>query len=228
QNQANPAGSKEVIDIDVQTEEDADLMVFSSTSLSEKIATKKTHSPRQPSSTPISTSANDIMTFRKELDALALKHLGPVPTPVPTSTNPVNTGSTNLNTAFEEVNTGNTDVVSPSAQHEEEVFSDDNEDEMPEIRIYDKSSEGIFEKASYDDDGIISDFNNLPDEVDVPTNPTLRIHNAHPQSQIIGDPNTPVQTRSSLKKITFLLLGSLKIRSIKRLIRINQLGFMFL
>ncbi|GJU07339.1 putative ribonuclease H-like domain-containing protein [Tanacetum coccineum] len=202
QNQANPAGSKEVIDIDVQTEEDADLMVVSSTSLSEKIATKKTHTPRQPSSTPISKSAEDIMTFRNELDALALKHLGPVPTTVSTSTNPVNTGSINLNTAFEEVNTDNTEAISPSADHEEEVFSDADDDEMPEIRIYDKSSEGIFEKASYDDEGIISDFNNLPDEVDVPTNPTLRIHNAHPQSQILGDPNTPVQTRSSLKKIT--------------------------
>ncbi|GKG54101.1 hypothetical protein Tco_0557624, partial [Tanacetum coccineum] len=56
--------------------------------------------------------------------------------------------------------------------------------------------------ASYDDDdGIITDFNNLPDEVDVSTNHTLRIHNAHPQSQILGDPNTPIQTRSSLKKI---------------------------
>ncbi|GJY95695.1 putative ribonuclease H-like domain-containing protein [Tanacetum coccineum] len=84
QNQANPAGSKEVIDIDVQTEEAADLMVVSSTSLKEatrkaavsaKIATKKTPSPKQPSSTPISKSADDIMTFRKELDALALKHL---------------------------------------------------------------------------------------------------------------------------------------------------------
>ncbi|GJU20247.1 ribonuclease H-like domain-containing protein [Tanacetum coccineum] len=30
--------------------------------------------PEQPSSTPISKSADDIMTFRKELDALALKH----------------------------------------------------------------------------------------------------------------------------------------------------------
>ncbi|GKE08404.1 ribonuclease H-like domain-containing protein [Tanacetum coccineum] len=189
QNQANPAGSKEVIDIDVQTEEDADLMVVSSTSLSEKIATKKTQSPRQPSSTPISKSAEDIMTFRNELDALALKHLGPVPTTVSTSTNPVNTGSINLNTAFEEVNTDNTKAISPSADHEAEVFSDADDDEMPEIRIYDKSSEGIFEKASYDDEGIISDFNNLPDEVDVPTNP---IHNAHPQSQILGDPNTPV------------------------------------
>ncbi|GKE67397.1 hypothetical protein Tco_1521558, partial [Tanacetum coccineum] len=116
----------------------------------------------------ISKSADDIMTFRKELDALALKHLGPVPATAPTK----------------------------------EVFSDADDDEMPEIRIYDKSSEGIFEKASYDDDGIITDFNNLPDEVDVSTNHTLRIHNAHPQSQILGDPNTLVQTRSSLKKIT--------------------------
>ncbi|GKB93366.1 putative ribonuclease H-like domain-containing protein [Tanacetum coccineum] len=130
------------------------------------------------------------------------EHLGPVPTTAPTSTNPVNTGSDNLNTGFEEVTTGNFEALSPSANHVEEVFSDADDDEMPEIRIYDKSSEGIFEQASYDDDGIISDFNNLPDEVDVPTNHTLRIHNAHPQSQILGDPNTPVQTRSSLKKIT--------------------------
>ncbi|GKD82773.1 hypothetical protein Tco_1349612 [Tanacetum coccineum] len=98
QNQANPAGSKEVIDIDVQTEEAADLMVVSSTSLTgttrkaavtEKIVKKKTRSPKHPSSTPISKSADDIMTFRKELDALALKYLGPVPVTAPTSTNPV-------------------------------------------------------------------------------------------------------------------------------------------
>ncbi|GKF40988.1 putative ribonuclease H-like domain-containing protein, partial [Tanacetum coccineum] len=38
QNQANPAGSKEVIDIDVQTEDDADLMVVSSTSLATRKA----------------------------------------------------------------------------------------------------------------------------------------------------------------------------------------------
>ncbi|GJY73204.1 putative ribonuclease H-like domain-containing protein [Tanacetum coccineum] len=142
------------------------------------------------------------MIFRKELDALALMHLGPVPAIAPNSTNLVNTGSDNRNTGFEEVNSGNIEAISPSADHEEEVFSDADDDEMPEIRIYDKSSEGIFEKASYDDDGIITDFNNLPDEVDVSTNHTLRIHNAHPQSQILGDPNTPVQTRSSLNKIT--------------------------
>ncbi|GJY28594.1 putative ribonuclease H-like domain-containing protein [Tanacetum coccineum] len=183
QNQANPAGSKEVLDIDVQTEEAADLMVVSSTSLteatrkaavSEKIATKK------PSSTPIS------------------------------NTNPVNTGSINLNTAFEEVNSGNIEAISPSADHEEEVFSDADDDEMPEIRIYDKSSEGIFEKASYDDDGIISDFNNLPDEVDVPTNHTLRSHHAHASKSNPGDtPIHSVLTRSlSRKSLRLMLLVS--------------------
>ncbi|GJW26390.1 putative ribonuclease H-like domain-containing protein [Tanacetum coccineum] len=106
QNQANPAGSKEVIDIDVQTEEAADLMVVSSTSLTE--ATRKA-----------------------ALDALALKHLGPVPATTPTSTNPVNTGSDNLNTGFKEVNSGNIEAISPSANHEEEVFSDADDDEMP-------------------------------------------------------------------------------------------------
>ncbi|GJW22826.1 putative ribonuclease H-like domain-containing protein [Tanacetum coccineum] len=185
QNQANPAGSKEVIDIDVQTEEAEELLVVSSTSRtaagSEHNATKKSHSSKKPSSTPISKSADDIMVFRKELDALALKHLGPVPTSAPTSTNPVNTGSNNLNTGFEEVTPGNIEAISPRADHEEEVFSDADDDDIPENKEknYDKSN-----------------------EVDVSTNQTLRIHNAHPQSQILRDPNTPVQTRSSLNKIT--------------------------
>ncbi|GJT94547.1 hypothetical protein Tco_1090065 [Tanacetum coccineum] len=134
---------------------------------------KETHSSKQPSSTPISKSADDIMTFRKELDALALKHLGPVPATAPTSTNPVNTGSDNLNTGFEEVTPGNIEAISPSADHEEDLMQ-------------------IMKRAL--------EIRNM--RVDVSTNHTLRIHNAHPQSQILGDPNTPVQTRSSLKKIT--------------------------
>ncbi|GJS87213.1 putative ribonuclease H-like domain-containing protein [Tanacetum coccineum] len=175
---------KEVIDIDVQTEEDADLMVVSSTSLSEKDCYTEDSLPKAAIFyTNIQVLLDDIFNGIVEknwIDARALTHLD----------------------QYLPVNTGNAEAISPSADHEEEVFSDADDDEMPEIRIYDKSSEGIFEKASYDDDGIITDFNNLPDEVDVSTNHTLRIHNAHPQSQILGDPNTPVQTRSSLKKIT--------------------------
>ncbi|GKG36973.1 hypothetical protein Tco_0447146, partial [Tanacetum coccineum] len=89
QNQVNPAGSKEVIDIDVQTEEAEELMVVSSTSLtgaSRKAVVSENISTKKPSSTPISKSANDIMTFRKELDALALKHLRLVHATAPTST----------------------------------------------------------------------------------------------------------------------------------------------
>ncbi|GJR68990.1 hypothetical protein Tco_0015055 [Tanacetum coccineum] len=84
---------------------------FSSTSLFLKIATKKTQSSRQPSQISYNHSPlcrRNIMTFRNELDALALKHLGPVPTTVSTSTNPVNTCSINLNTV-------NTEAISPSA-----------------------------------------------------------------------------------------------------------------
>ncbi|GJY31314.1 putative ribonuclease H-like domain-containing protein [Tanacetum coccineum] len=76
--------------------------------------------------------------------------------------------SVNLNTGLRSFSLGNNEAISPSDDHEEEVLSDADDDEMPEIRIYDKSSEGIFEKASYDDDGIITDFNNLPDESQKP------------------------------------------------------------
>ncbi|GJV77695.1 hypothetical protein Tco_1509279 [Tanacetum coccineum] len=60
--------------------------------------------------------------------------------------------SGNLNTGFEQVTPGNMEAISPSANPVEEVFSDADDDEMPEIRIYDKSSEGIFEQASFDED----------------------------------------------------------------------------
>ncbi|GJS69826.1 putative ribonuclease H-like domain-containing protein [Tanacetum coccineum] len=103
--------------------------------------------------------------------------------------------------------------------------SDADDDEMPEIRIYDKSSEGIFEKASYDDEGIISDFNNLPDEVDVPTNPTLRIHNAHPQSQLLGeDPNTPVRLEALSRKSLRLMLYYAEVLLQFKLQKIEAIG----
>ncbi|GJT36114.1 hypothetical protein Tco_0926533 [Tanacetum coccineum] len=73
------------------------------------------------------------------------EHQGPVPTKTPTSTNPVNTGSSDFNTGDEQVSPGHIEAVAPSAHNVEEVFSDDDDDEMPEIRIYDKSSE-VFKK----------------------------------------------------------------------------------
>ncbi|GJR12777.1 putative ribonuclease H-like domain-containing protein [Tanacetum coccineum] len=50
-----------------------------------------------------------------------------------------------------------------------------------------RATKGIFDEASYDDEGMVHDFNNLPTEVAVSPIPTLRIHNIHPQSQILVD-----------------------------------------
>ncbi|GJY53548.1 putative ribonuclease H-like domain-containing protein [Tanacetum coccineum] len=63
------------------------------------------------------------------------------------------------------------------------------------LTIFNKPQKGIFDKASYDDEGMVYDFNNLLTEVPVSPIPTLRIHNIHPQSQIIGDPKFICATR---------------------------------
>ncbi|GJQ93109.1 putative ribonuclease H-like domain-containing protein [Tanacetum coccineum] len=86
-----------------------------------------------------------------------------------------------LNTGSEPVNTGSFDP---------------NDSPMPELKIFHKSETGIFNEASYDEEGVITDFNGLPTEMEVSPTPTLRFHNIHPKSQILGDPKSAVQTRS--------------------------------
>ncbi|GJX35237.1 putative ribonuclease H-like domain-containing protein [Tanacetum coccineum] len=106
------------------------------------------------------------------------KHLGTVPENNSTSTPSVNSGS-------EPVNTG-------------ELDPDDSA--MPELKIFHKSETGIFDEASYDEEGVVTDFNSLPTEIEVSPTPTLRIHNIHPKSQILGDPKSAVQTRSKVQQ----------------------------
>ncbi|GJZ97092.1 putative ribonuclease H-like domain-containing protein [Tanacetum coccineum] len=78
--------------------------------------------------------------------------------------------------------------------------ADQDDSDMPELTIFNKPQKGIFDEASYDDEGMVYDFNNLPTEVAVSPIPTLRIHNIHPQSQILGDPKSSVQTRSRVQQ----------------------------
>ncbi|GKB27796.1 hypothetical protein Tco_0867197, partial [Tanacetum coccineum] len=70
---------------------------------------------------------------------------------------------------------------------------------MPELKIFHKPETGIFDEASYDEEGVITDFNSLPTEIEVSPTPTLRIHSIHPKSQILGDPKSAVQTRSKVQ-----------------------------
>ncbi|GJV29202.1 ribonuclease H-like domain-containing protein [Tanacetum coccineum] len=94
-------------------------------------------------STGISEYTPEILAFRRELDALAPKHLSEVPKNKATSTTSVNSGSGPVNT-----------------QH-----ADQDDSDMPELTIFNKPQKGIFDEASYDDEGMVHDFNNLPTEV---------------------------------------------------------------
>ncbi|GJU83959.1 putative ribonuclease H-like domain-containing protein [Tanacetum coccineum] len=68
--------------------------------------------------------------------------------------------------------------------------------------IYHHPDTGIFSSSSYDDDfgGTVT---NLAPSVVVDSVPTKRVNTIHPQSQILGDLTSPVQTRGTLKKSKF-------------------------
>ncbi|GJU99857.1 putative ribonuclease H-like domain-containing protein [Tanacetum coccineum] len=64
------------------------------------------------------------------------------------------------------------------------------------------SNDGIFNGA-YDDDenvGVVANFNNMDDTINVSPIPTLRIHKDYPKDQILGDPKSVVQTRGKIQK----------------------------
>nr|GEV23565.1 hypothetical protein [Tanacetum cinerariifolium] len=105
------------------------------------------------------------------------------------STNLLNTVSTPLSTAG----------PSRSFNDGELLYLDDPL--MPYLEdIYASLSEGIFTDSSYDDEGVVTDFNNLKTTVNVSLTPITRIHNIHPKTQILRDPMLAVQTRSKVNK----------------------------
>ncbi|GJZ51945.1 putative ribonuclease H-like domain-containing protein, partial [Tanacetum coccineum] len=205
ENQANPhAGTSEVTNsagtsqtpnanASEEKDEDAELIVVPSAvkNTAEKVETRKSSTnskkeeiltepqqEKEASSTGTSEDNPKILSFRRELEEIAQKHLGTVPENNSTSTPSVNTGS-------ESVNTGRFDP---------------DDSPMPELEIFHKSETGIFDEASYDEEGVITDFNSLPTEIEVSPTPTLRIHDIHPKSQILGDPKSVVQTRSKVQQ----------------------------
>ncbi|GJY56693.1 putative ribonuclease H-like domain-containing protein [Tanacetum coccineum] len=151
------------------TEEKVESRTSSTNSKKEEILTEP-QQEKKASSTDTSEDNPKILAFRRELEEIALKHLGTV--------------SENNSTSTPSVNTGRLDP---------------DDSPMPELEIFHKSETGIFDEASYDEEGVITDFNSLPTEIEVSPTPTLRIHNIHPKSQILGDPKSAVQTRSKVK-----------------------------
>ncbi|GJS08302.1 putative ribonuclease H-like domain-containing protein [Tanacetum coccineum] len=158
------------------TEEKVESRTSSINSKKEEILTEP-QQEKEASSTNTSEDNPKIQAFRRELEEIALKHLGNVPENNTTSTHSINTGS-------QTVYTGRLD-------HDDSL--------MPELEIFHKPETGIFDEASYDEEGVITDFNSLPTEIEVSPTPTLRIHSIHPKSQILGDPKSAVQTRSKVQ-----------------------------
>ncbi|GJW80928.1 putative ribonuclease H-like domain-containing protein [Tanacetum coccineum] len=182
----NHAGTSEVTNsagtpnTNASEEEDkAEELIIVPTALQNLKSQEKEASPND-----ISEDAPDILAFRRESDAIAQKHLGAALENKTTSTPSVNTGSGSVNTRKFD-----------ASQH-----ADPDDSDMSELEIFNRPKQGIFDEASYDEEGMVHDFNNLPTEVAVSPIPTLRIHNIHPQSQILGDPKSYVQTRSRVKQ----------------------------
>nr|GEW15008.1 hypothetical protein [Tanacetum cinerariifolium] len=108
-----------------------------------------------------------------------------------------NTNSTNqLNDVSTPIST-----VGPSIAINNGEPSYSNDPLMPHLEdIYASPSERIFTDPSYDDEGMVSDFNNLETTVIVSPTPTTRIHTMHPKNQILRDPLSAIQTRSKVHK----------------------------
>nr|GEW01706.1 hypothetical protein [Tanacetum cinerariifolium] len=104
-----------------------------------------------------------------------------------------NTSSTNL------LNTIST--ASPSRAFNDGELSYPDDPSMPHLEdTYASLSEGIFTDSSYDDEGVVTDFNNLKTTISVSSTLTIRIHTIHPKTQILGDLMSAVQTRSKVNK----------------------------
>ncbi|GJS40126.1 putative ribonuclease H-like domain-containing protein [Tanacetum coccineum] len=122
--------------------------------------------------------AKDAEELQKRASA---KTVPPGSIPVPTSSIPVPSSDTMVSPSDVSVPTGGVPVHSDLG----------NNVPLP----------GIFSSTSYDDK-FGADLNNLASTVEVSHVATKRINTIHPQSLIIGEPNSSVQTRSQVHKKT--------------------------
>nr|GEY62685.1 ribonuclease H-like domain-containing protein [Tanacetum cinerariifolium] len=120
------------------------------------------------------------------------------------STNYVNAASTTINTAGTPINTAsslrNDKDVGPSSP-DQLTYANQDDSQIPNLKdIYEVPNDGIFTNASYDTNGAVADFTNLESTMNVSPIPQSRIYSIHPTTQILGDPNSSVQTRGKGRK----------------------------
>ncbi|GKB65892.1 hypothetical protein Tco_0927304, partial [Tanacetum coccineum] len=126
----------------VQLPEEKDASKTSSTNSKQEETLTESQKDKKDSSTDSLEENSKLQAFRRKLEKITLKHLGTVLENNTTSTPSVNIDS-------QTVNTGRLD-------HDDSF--------MPELKIFHKPEAGIFDEASYDEEGVITDFNSLPTE----------------------------------------------------------------
>ncbi|GKG09446.1 hypothetical protein Tco_0338192, partial [Tanacetum coccineum] len=114
-----------VVPSTVKIPEDKDKARTSSTNSKKEETLTEPQNEKKDSSTYSLENNPKIQAFKRELEEIALKHLGTVPE-------------------------NNTTSI-PSVDHDDSL--------MPELEIFHKPETGIFDEASYDEEGVITDFN---------------------------------------------------------------------
>nr|GEV61882.1 copia protein [Tanacetum cinerariifolium] len=111
----------------------------------------------------------------------------------------------------QDVNTNNTNLLNTisipvSAVGPSRAFNNDepsylDDPLIPHLEdIYASPSAEIFTNSSYDDEGVVTDFNNLETTMNVSPTPTTGIHTICPKTQILRYPILAVQSRSKVYK----------------------------
>ncbi|GJX51621.1 putative ribonuclease H-like domain-containing protein, partial [Tanacetum coccineum] len=115
------------------------------------------------------------------------------------STKSVPTGSIQIPSGETTISTGSVPV--PTGSPTDSFFDDEPTTRFPSPSDLgnNEPSLGIFSSSSYDDEFGV-DLNNLASTVEVSPVATKRINTIHPQSLIIGDHTSAVQTRSKVNK----------------------------
>ncbi|GJY36118.1 putative ribonuclease H-like domain-containing protein [Tanacetum coccineum] len=118
---------------------------------------------------------------------------------VPPGSIPVPTGSIKIPSGGTTISPGNVPV--PTGSPTDSFFDNEPTTRFPSPSDLgnNEPSLGIFSSSSYDDE-FGADLNNLASTVEVSPVATKRINTIHPQSLIIGDHTSAVQTRSKVNK----------------------------
>nr|GEW54554.1 hypothetical protein [Tanacetum cinerariifolium] len=194
----NPAGTQHA-DSDSNYDEQV-IIVPSYPSHSIQRSKPKDTSGDEVDDTPL-YSADEI--FQKELARLKVP---PGCIPVPTGNVLVPPGSLLVPTSSIPLPTGNTVVSTDDVPIHTSSSTDSFFDDEPTTRFPSPSdlgnhdpSPGIFSSSSYDDE-FGAALNNVASTVEFSPVATTRINTIHPQSLIIGDPTSAMQTRSKALK----------------------------